>query len=361
MNLDETFPEELSQQQVMAMVAAAEARKSKMVALMIALGAHVLLIGALLFVVFGEVLERQPNLIISAPYTPLEQLKPAKKDLVQVKAQKPAAPSASMSKVIVAQNVVSAIPMPIVDEFDEETVNFGTGFGEGMGSGMGGFGGQGRGGSFFGTPAAGNSIILVIDVSTSMDRECGESGIAAIRAEIERTINALTPSSRFNIICFGNLADGFKKGPVGASSKNKKAAITFMKDYYTREGFTRSRTGNNYSDKEMPYVPIRPDDFKAMKGTSGGSRYDLALVAAFEQAPETIFLLTDGQPSTRLDGQTLSDRDILNIVKKAGRRTGGSKRTVVNGISVNGIAKGFLRDIAKAFRGTVKVIEPKKL
>ncbi|MDF1787394.1 MAG: hypothetical protein P1U82_16120, partial [Verrucomicrobiales bacterium] len=154
MNLDETFPEELSQQQVMAMVAAAEARKSKMVALMIAIGAHVVLIGGLLFVVFGEVLERQPNLIISAPYTPLEQLKPAKKDLVQVKAQKPAAPSASMSKVIVAQNVVSAIPMPIVEEFDEDTVNFGTGFGEGMGSGMGGFGGQGRGGSFFGTPAA---------------------------------------------------------------------------------------------------------------------------------------------------------------------------------------------------------------
>ena len=79
MNLDETFPEELSQQQVMAMVAAAEARKSKMVALMIAIGAHVVLIGGLLFVVFGEVLERQPNLIISAPYTPLEQLKPAKK------------------------------------------------------------------------------------------------------------------------------------------------------------------------------------------------------------------------------------------------------------------------------------------
>ncbi|MCH1505736.1 MAG: hypothetical protein L7V86_19300, partial [Verrucomicrobiales bacterium] len=122
MNLDETFPEELSQQQVMAMVAAAEARKSKMVALMIAIGAHVVLIGGLLFVVFGEVLERQPNLIISAPYTPLEQLKPAKKDLVQVKAQKPAAPSASMSKVIVAQNVVSAIPMPIVEEFDEDTV-----------------------------------------------------------------------------------------------------------------------------------------------------------------------------------------------------------------------------------------------
>lgn len=361
MNLDDTFPEELSQQQVMAMVAAAESRRSKIVALMVAIGAHVVLIGALLFVVFGEVLQPEPSLIISAPYTPVEQLKPVKKDLVQVKAQKPAAPSASMSKVIVAQNVVSAIPMPIVEEFTEDTVNFGSGFGEGMGSGMGGFGGTGQGGSFFGTPSAGKSVILVIDVSTSMDRECGANGIAAIRSEIERTINAFRPGSKFNIICFGNLADGFMKKPVSATSKNKKAAIAFMKDYYTRAGFTRTRTADNVSDKGIPYVKIRPGDFKATENTSGGSRYDLALIAALEQEPETVFLLTDGQPSTSRDGRTLSDRDILSLVKKAGRRTGGTKRTVVNGISVNGIAKAFLKDIAKAFRGTVKVIEPKKL
>ena len=361
MNLDDPFPEEASRQQVMAMVAAAEARKSKLIALMIAIAAHILLIGGLIFVVFGDVLVSEPNLIISAPYNSVEQLKPTKKDLVQVKSQKTAAPSASMSKVIVAQNVVSAIPMPVVEEFLDDTVNFGTGFGEGMGAGMGGFGGTGEGGSFFGTPAAGKSIILVIDVSTSMDSECGDSGIAAIRSEIERTINAFRPGSQFNIICFGNLADGFREKPVNATSKNKEDAIAFMKDYYTRQGFTRTRAEANFPDKDIPYVKITPDSFKATEGTSGGSRYDLALIAAFEQSPETVFLLTDGQPSTALDGKTLSDRDILDIVKQAGRRTGGSKRTVVNGISVNGIAKDFLRDIAKAFRGTVKVIEPKKL
>lgn len=362
MHLDDTATEHLTQHQVMEMVAAAEARKSKMIALMVAIWAHVLLVGGLVYMVFGEAFVREPNLIISAPYSPVEQLKPTKKDLLQVKTERPSAPSSSMTKVIVAHNAVSAIALPVIDEFVDTPMNLGSGFGQGMVDGMGGMGGTGGGGSFFGTPAAGKSVILVLDTSTSMDRECGESGIAAIRLEIERTINSFQPTIRFNIICFGNLADGFKPKPVPATSSNKKAAIAFTKDYYTRKGFTRTRTGDNLDPKgEIPYVPIRPEDFKATKDTSGGSRYDLALIAAFDQHPETIFLLTDGKPSPRLKGQSLSDRDILAIVKKAGKRSGGRQRTVVNGISVNSIAKSFLENVTKAFRGKVSVIEPKKL
>ena len=78
MSLEDTTPQ-LTQEQVMAMVAAAEARKSKMIALLIATGAHLVLVGALVYIVFGEPIVEEPTLIISAPSSPVEQLEPRKK------------------------------------------------------------------------------------------------------------------------------------------------------------------------------------------------------------------------------------------------------------------------------------------
>ena len=153
-----------------------------------------------------------------------------------------------MAKVVVAETV-SAIPLPVVEDFTDHEVNLGTGFGEGLGDGLGGLGGSGLGGSFFGTPATGKSVILVIDVSASMPRNCGSRGIEAIRSEINRTINAFRPGSRFNIICFGNNADMFKKKPVAATSGNKADAIAFMRDYYLGD-FTRTRTGDGVDEKD---------------------------------------------------------------------------------------------------------------
>ncbi len=349
---------ELTQEQIMAMVAAAQARKSKMVALLIAIGAHLVLIGALVYVVFGEPFAQEPSLIIAAPHSAEEQLEPTKKELFHVKADRPAAPSASMSKVLVSETL-SPVVVPVVDEFVENPVDLGVGFGEGMGTGIGS-GGAGLGGSFFGTPAAGKSVLLVIDTSGSMIGNCGARGIEAIREEVNRTINRFRPGSRFNIICFANMADGFRSKPVAATSANKKAAIEFMEIYYTN-AITKTRAQSNVDPKKpVRFVPIRPSDHKDTADTSGGSRYDMALIQAFEQHPDTIFLLTDGQPSVQLKGKSLSDRDILSLVRRAAKRAGG-KRPVINGISVNGIGKSFLEDVAKAFRGTVKVIEPKKL
>lgn len=359
MTLDDPLDGDLSQEQVMALVAAAEARKSKMIALLIAIAAHVVLVGGLVYAVFARPLPPEPTLIIAAPSSPVEQLQPRKKELVQVKAQRPSASSSSMAKVTVA-DTASPIAVPLVEDFPEEFLELGAGFGEGLGTGLG-MGGNGLGGSFFGTPATGKSVILVIDVSTSMLRNCGERGIEAIRSEINRTINAFRPGSRFNIICFGNNADAFKKKSVAATSGSKADAIAFMRDYYKGD-FTRTRTGDGVDEKDpIPYVPIRPSDLKSTRDTSGGSRYDMALLAAFEQRPDTIFLLTDGEPSTSRDGERLSKREILTMVRKAGKRAYGSKTPRVNGISVNGIGKGYLEDIARTYNGKVKVIEPKKL
>ena len=189
---------------------------------------------------------------------------------------------------------------------------------------------------------------------------CGASGIQAIRDEINRTINAFRPGSRFNIICFGNMADGFRKKPVAATSSNKEAAIHFMKEYYTQNDFQRTRTGGNYNG-EIKYVPIRPGDMASTRDTSGGSRYDMALLAAFEQKPDTIFLLTDGEPSTSRRGDRLSKNEIVEMVHKAGKRAYGGKKPRVNGISVNGIGESYLKAIVRPYHGTVKIIEPKKL
>lgn len=56
-----------------------------------------------------------------------------------------------MSKVIIA-DTISEIPLPVIDEFVDNPVNFGTGFGDGFGEGLGGLGGSGLGGSFSAPP-----------------------------------------------------------------------------------------------------------------------------------------------------------------------------------------------------------------
>ena len=352
--------QKLAQDEMMHLVAAAEARKSKMIAFITALVAHVLLLGAFVFVVWGKGLSKKPDLIVSAPYAPVEQLRLEKPSPVHFKADRPAEPSSSMAKVVVA-DAPSNIQLPKIEVMvDDPTLDFGTAFGDGLGDGLGGMGGSGLGGTFFGTPIAGKSVILVIDVSNSMPKNCGGRGIKAIRAEIKRTITGLRPGSKFNVICYGGMADGFRPRLVTASSSNKKQAIEFTKAYFTR-AFNRTRTADGINRKHpIPYVPIRPRDFNDTEDTAGGSRYDLALVAAFQQRPEVIFLLTDGEPRTTRRGKRLSKEEILSLVLRAGKSKSG-RQPVVNGISVNGIGKSYLKEIARAFRGTVKVIEPRKL
>ena len=99
-----------------------------------------------------------------------------------------------------------------------------------------------------------------------------------------------------------------------------------------------------------------------MNKTGGGSRYDLALMAAFQQRATTVYLVTEGSPSTtRSSGflggfRAMSNKQILQTVSLGARRIYKKDLPMINCVSVNGIGAGSLKQIAMAFNGTFRTV-----
>ncbi len=337
--------------------------KSRIVALMVAALVHGILFVLLAWMVISHLKPEEVELVVEASTSNTRADVEKKSFAKRVTNEKPSPPSRMATNTISAASAVSPVVMPEVEEINDLPA-LGSDFGDGFG--MGGFG-DGRGGaSFFGTSGGGNRIILVIDTSTSMNGNCGPAGIEALRREIDRTIAALSPDTRFNIICFGNDADGFAQKPIAASATAKADAKKWMQDYFINVDFTRTRTskwGAKGTDgKGIRYVAIPPDSVGSLKGTSGGSRMDLALVAAFGQKPTAVFLIADGEPGTARGNQPMSKKEIVDLIENEAKRIyGNSRKPTVNCISVKGIGEEVLKDIARRFKGKYKAVDPAKI
>ncbi len=347
-------------------ITVSDRNKSRIMSLAIAGLVHVFLFVLLAWIVISNFKEDEVELVLEATGENLDSTMQKRSFAKKVTQDKPAPPSRMAAMTIVA-NKASAMVMPDVPDFNDLPA-FGTDYGDGFG--MGGFG-DGRGGArFFGTGGGGNRVILVIDTSTSMNGNCGAQGIKALRREIERTVASLPAQSRFNILCFGNDVDGFASQPIASNAANVTRAKEWMKAYFINKkgggSFDRTRTsqfGNKGRDnKGIAYTPFPPSSVSSLRGTSGGSRMDLALVVAFMQKPSGIYLIADGVPGTQRGGKKLGNKAIVDLIQAEARniyRNGSVPR--VNCISVKGIGEAILKDIAKRFRGVYKSVDPAKV
>tara|TARA_B100001250_G_scaffold406960_1_gene426897 strand:- start:1258 stop:2388 length:1131 start_codon:yes stop_codon:yes gene_type:complete len=341
-------------------------KKSQAFSLGIAVFVHVVIFSILAFMVIANFDSEEIEMIVEASSSNADLVPEKRSFAKKVTLEKPAPPSRRADNTITATNA-SSIVMPEITTFSD-TPAFGNDFGDGFG--IGGFG-DGRGGAkFFGTSGGGNRIILVIDTSTSMNNNCGPNGIKALRREIVRTLAALSPNISFNIICFGKDCDGFAPQPVKANSGNIARAKTWMNAYFINKrgggAFDRTRTsewGTRGADNNgIKYTPILPGAVQALAGTSGSSRMDLALVAAFFQKPSSVFLIADGEPGTSKNGQKLNNTAIVDLVLQEAKRIyTGSRLPKVNCISVKGIGQAILKDIARRFGGNYKAVDPAKV
>ncbi len=362
-------PDELSGEfsgELSAHASERDRNKSRVLALAIASLIHVFLFVILAWIVITNFQDEEIEMVLEASgqnVNPSVQKRSFAKKVTQ---DKPSPPSRMAAPTIVS-NKASAVVMPEVVDFNDVPA-FGAEHGDGFG--MGGFG-DGRGGaSFFGTSGGGNRIILVIDTSTSMNGNCGEGGIKALRREIERTVSSLPAQARFNILCFGNDVDGFASQPIASNPGNVARAKEWMKAYFINKqrggSFDRTRTSQfgdkGRDDKGIAYSPFPPSSVSSLKGTSGGSRMDLALVVAFMQKPSGIFLIADGVPGTQRNGKKMGNKQIVDLIQAEAKNIyrGGSMPSV-NCISVKGIGAEILKDIAKRFRGKYKSVDPAKV
>ncbi len=257
---------------------------------------------------------------------------------------------------------------------------YGGGKGKGRGPGVGdGFGPGTKPGftaNFMGMLSAGNNIIFCIDTSGSMRTNLGAGGIAAVRRELKKVIMDLPPNTEFNLICFGQSADIFKKKSVMASKEIKEEAVRFLEGYYGGAGadFGRTRTeryGRSGKDSNgIEYIPLMPDDIEELAGTEGGSRIDLAMVAAFERQPSTLFVLSDGAPGTRKSNadQPMDKDDLIKMIFEKYRELMGNKvKLTVNTISIYSDTdegkegEKWLKKLAHKFEGKHKEVKPEKL
>ena len=259
-------------------------------------------------------------------------------------------------------------------------IGFGGGIGPGNGPGDGPGTGPGRGAGlvakFLGMDANGSNIIFCIDTSGSMRQNLSPEGISVLRRELKTVISGLPAQTRFNLICFGTKGDIFKKKSVLALPEHKEEAMRFLAVYYGGTGggsggsdFGRTRTeshGRAGKDASgIEYVPLEPDDIEELQGTEGGSRIDLAMVAAFERAPSTIYVLSDGAPGTRdpkSDGP-MDKVDLINLIhQKFGELMGSKTKITVNTITIESdTAEGregeqFMSKLAAKFHGKYKKV-----
>jgi hypothetical protein len=180
---------------------------------------------------------------------------------------------------------------------------------------------------FFSIPLHSDRILFVLDISGSMQAPLfqkdpdvpGESKLDRARRELSRTLGDLHPDIRFNIFLFNDSITAFANDYKPASPVNITAAELFFKD-------AEAKGGTNLFDALNRALALQ--DIGTLNRIGAGSVCD------------TIFLLSDGVPST---GLVINPDEILEIISKANRR----KRIRIHTIYVGAEHSPFMQEFAQ--------------
>lgn len=140
-------------------------------------------------------------------------------------------------------------------------------------------------------------MVIVLDVSGSMRKHDGTGGDPAALWDFVACVRALHAASSFNVVCFSNTAAKFRTECVPVTAENVHAAVA-----WAHERFRAPQCG-----EAMP-VP---------GGSSGTSRFDMAMSAALGEDPQKIFVISDGQPVVREGGHSLPEAAILAKISRS--------------------------------------------
>lgn len=198
-------------------------------------------------------------------------------------------------------------------------------------------GGTGTGAqiNFFGIRDTSSSVVIMIDVSTSMFTRTGdakgsdllkqgkEQSFQGVRDEAIKLIQGLGPNVSFGIVRWASGAHSWKPELVPATEENKQAAIAHIQ-------------------QEVDMKTAR-----ATKGRPGGTRHDFALEEAFTLKPEVIYMLTDGNataahPSGGL--KPIPPEDIMKVAE-TGQKALGKKARLHVIYYITGADKGEERQM----------------
>ena len=190
------------------------------------------------------------------------------------------------------------------------------------------------GASYHGLPIEGHSVLFLIDVSQSMhvmmarkdeaEKAKPESRLERALTELSRTLQALPPDMRFNIVAFAGRLELYADESVLASPKQIQEAITWL-------NARKMNLGTRIHDAlEMAFH------------LSGHGVEDIY----FNSPVDTIFLLTDGLPIAG------SKKDPPSGILRAAKRWNLGSRVVIHTVGLgDGVPIQFLKKLAKAHGG----------
>lgn len=205
--------------------------------------------------------------------------------------------------------------------------------GGGGGGGLGGGGGSGI--NFFGLRSMVQSVVFVVDVSNSMiSGDKNARTYATLEKEIEKVVGSLSPLAKFGLICFSAEAMPYKNTLTGASGFAKRDAMTWMKKQSPVE------TLNTKLDEKA-----REDARHRHMGTNASE----ALKRAFSMKPDTIFFISDGEPTGTRGSDVL--KEVSDLQKTLPRP---AKVHVISYVPDEGQA--FMQELARANAGEYRVV-----
>jgi len=235
-----------------------------------------------------------------------------------------------------------------------------------LGAGEVEHGGGDKGGhskaEFYGIQTFSNRIVFILDRSGSMEEKSGDPGVQkggtqtsghggnkgkddpsggpegdtkldTARWELKKAVMGLASDVNFTLIFYNNGIDIWKEDLQPATRANKKDSLEFVWDL-PPSGST------NIGDALKKAFAIG----QAAPGEVQDPRYGKGKFAA----PDTIFLLSDGSPTTP-DGQVVPFQPILEDVRKMNKL----RRVVIHTIGIGkGDNRAFMETLAKENNGT---------
>ncbi len=186
------------------------------------------------------------------------------------------------------------------------------------------------------------NMVFCIDVSGSMGEKAspraaayvgegakleGDTKLDFVKAELIRTILALPPEARFDIVAFSDDAAFWRGSQVKATDRAKKAATAFVR------GLKPAGGTNVYA---------------ALKAAFGKLKQDTPHYS-HDRDPDTVFLLSDGLPTL---GEITDPAKLLELITRLNR----VRQVTIHTIGVGRKGEPFLKPLALRNRGKYVLI-----
>lgn len=184
--------------------------------------------------------------------------------------------------------------------------------------------GQGKGVTFYGIRTFSNRILLVLDVSLSMEKPDQKGKpeprrIDLAKKEAEGAVHNMDDGHRFNVLLFNHSVTAWQPSMVVASEETRRKAAQWIRE-------ADHIGGTNIHD--------------ALEAA-----FRIALKSTGEPLVDTIFFMTDGTPTA---GKLQDPKAILEQVAEWNRVA----RLTIHCIAVGEADGGFLEELARIGKGT---------